>query len=109
MVDSPEHVQRLVGIEISGTALNAVVIGENDAIIATRTVPVSETEGTLSSLIQLVDDLKTEFTGFDRIGIAVPGLVDRMSGRVAFSANIPKHSDVDLVNDIRSATGVAVL
>ena len=108
MVDSPDHVQRLVGIEISGTALNAVVIGENDAIVTTRSVLVSDAETTVASLIEMVEDLKTEFPGFDRIGIAVPGLVDRMSGRVAFSANIPKHSDVDLVNDIRSATGVAV-
>lgn len=108
MVDSPDQFQRLVGIEISGTTLNAVVIGENDAVVTTRSVAITDAESTVSQLIKLVEDLKKEFPGFDRIGIAVPGLVDRSTGRVTFSANNPKHSDVDLVNEIRAATNLAV-
>ncbi len=58
-------------------------------------------------LTELVGSLKSEF-GFGRIGIAVPGLVDRATGRVAFSANIPHHSGVDLVNEVSRATGLGV-
>lgn len=101
-------VQRLVGVEILRSSLNVVVIGESDAIISARSVPVADGENVVALLVELVEGLKKNFTGIERIGIAVPGLVDRRMGRVAFSANIPKHSDVDLVNEIRIATKLVV-
>ncbi|CAN5430029.1 ROK family protein [soil metagenome] len=108
MVDPPRQSGTRVGVEISGKALNAVVIGENDAIIASMSIVVDDAESTVPQLIELVAGIESEFGGFPCIGVAVPGLVDRKSGRVAFSANIPKHSDVDLVKEISSATGLDV-
>ncbi len=108
MVGSAKHVQRLVGIEISASTINAAVIGENDAVVVTRSVPVNDAESAVSQLIELARELTDEFDGFERIGVALPGLVDRPSGRVAYSANIPKHSEVDLVNEIRAATNLSV-
>jgi glucokinase len=83
-------------------------VDQNDEIVATRSVPVADAEGAVPALIDLVDTLKQEFGGFERLGIAVPGLVDRKTGKVAFSANIPTHADVDLVNPINAATGLSV-
>ena len=108
MVDPPNQTGNRVGVEITSTALNAVVVGENDTILTTRSVAISGGENTVPELKALVESLKNELGGFARIGIAVPGLVDRMTGRVAFSANIPKHSDVDLVRDVKAATGLAI-
>lgn len=109
MVDSPNQNSSRLGVEISRTALNAVVIGENDTIAATRSITVTDSESTVPQLIGLIEGLKNEFAGFGSVGIAVPGLVDHKTGRVAFSANIPEHSNVDLVNDIKAATGLAVV
>ena len=109
MVDSANPNSRRVGIEISSTALNAAVIGTGDEVVSTRSVATGDGENTVPELIALVDDLKKEFAGFDRIGIAVPGLVDRKTGRVTFSANIPAHTAVDLVNEVKAATGLAVV
>ena len=109
MVDPLNPNSKRVGIEISSTALNAVVIGADEEVVSTRSVATGDAENTVSELISLIDFLKTEFASFDRIGVAVPGLVDRKTGRVAFSANIPAHSAVDLVNDVRSATELTVV
>lgn len=98
-----------VGIEISRTALNAVVIGPDDALEKAISVAIADGEDTVSGLAALVAQLKNEFGGFERIGVAVPGLVDRSTGRVAFSAIVPKHSDLDLAKVINAATKLDVV
>lgn len=109
MVGSPNDTPRRLGIEISSTALNAVVIGDDDAIVSAHSTLVDSGGGTISQFISLLEDLKRDPGGFDRIGIAVPGLVDRKTGRVAFSANIPAHTEVDLVRNVKDATGLGAI
>ena len=98
-----------VGIEVSGSHFRAVSIDEKDAIFATLSAEVETAEDRGAQLIDFIKKLKTEFGDFDRVGISFPGLVDREAQRVAFSAQIPEHSDVDLVGEIRSATGLSIV
>src|SRR5258708_6489747 len=107
MVDSPNQTGDRIGVEITSTALNAVVIDKNDAIVAARVAEIGDTESSVPELIILVESLKNEYGGFGGVGIAVPGLIDKKTGRVAYSANIPKHSDVDLVSEVKAATGLS--
>ncbi len=109
MVDPPNQSQRRVGIEISSSGLYAAVLENNNEIAATRSVLLDGSDNSVSELISLIQALKTEFGGFDRFGVAVPGLVDRASGRVALSANIPGHAEVDLVEDLKAATGMEIV
>ena len=98
-----------VGIEVSGSHFRAVSIDEKDAIFATLSAKVETAEDRGAQLVDFIKKLKTEFGDFDRVGISFPGLVDREAQRVAFSAQIPEHSDVDLVGEIRSATGLSIV
>ena len=109
MVDSQNQFDNRVGIEISGTALTAVVIGEKNDVASSRSIAVTEPENMVSQLIELIELLKNEYGHFGRVGVAVPGLVDRASGRVAFSANIPEYAKVDLVESIGAATNIEVV
>ncbi|HLA95209.1 MAG TPA: ROK family protein, partial [Pyrinomonadaceae bacterium] len=43
------------------------------------------------------------------VGIAVPGLINRETGNVAFSANIPEHSSLNISEAVRTATGLDVV
>jgi len=104
-VDSPKPISRCVGVEISGTVLTAVVVDENNKIVTSRTALVTNLETPVPDVIALIEGLERESGGFDSIGVAVPGLVERITGRVAFSANMPTHADIDLVNDLKTATG----
>src|SRR5688572_6944132 len=109
MSDLLDEQRKCVGIEITRTALHAVVVSANEEIEAARSTHISGDENTVTELVEFINGLKSEFGDFTSCGIAVPGLVDRSTGRVAFSANIPKHSDVDLLNEIRAATGLTVV
>lgn len=106
MVDSSDQAEKRVGIEISNSAYTAVCLDANDKVTATRRVSVESAEPTARQLVSFINDIGKTFGTFDRVGVAVPGLVDRGTNRVMFSANIPEHSDVDLVHEIHSATGL---
>ncbi|MFM9903457.1 MAG: ROK family protein [Pyrinomonadaceae bacterium] len=96
----------LVGVEICPTALRAVSVDQDGNITARQTVVFDGSEPTASQLARLTASLKAEIGDFDRIGVAVPGLVDRGTSRVAFSAHIPEHSNVDLIKEISRASGL---
>jgi glucokinase len=97
--------QQRLGVEVSRTSLRAVVINQADEIAASRTAECNG-DGTAPALLKLIDDLRGEFGEFSHLGIAVPGLVERETGRVAFSTHVPEHAAVDLAKEISSATGL---
>lgn len=109
MVDSLNRSNIRVGIEISSVALTAVVVGEQDKIEKAVSVPIADAQSTIDQVAAVVRELRADFPHFDRIGVAVPGLVDRTSGRVAFSAIVPNHSEVDLAKLIKAATSMDVV
>lgn len=104
MVGGSTHLKKRVGIDISDRGATAVAIDERGELAA-----VKKASGTVAGVADLVEFLRSEGHVFDKIGIAVPGLIDRKTNRVAFSANIPGHTDVDLVREVKDLTGLSVL
>ena len=108
MVDSLEIRSNRVGVEVSSAVFRAVSIDEKGALDKTFSAPVELSEPRGPQIVTFIKNLKAEFGDFNRIGLAFPGLVDREAQRVAFSAQVPEHSDIDLVSDIQSATGLQI-
>ncbi len=98
----------LVGVEISASSINAVMLGDDGSIAKSHSVVVTSDIPVVEQLTALVDVLKQEAGGIKRVGLAVPGLIDRASGRVAFSTNMPDNASVDLINEIKYTTSLDV-
>ena len=109
MIESSDHLKKRIGIDISVHGMIGVVIDENDHVAAVRSLPRAEAESSVAGVASLIEGLRSDLYDFDRVGIAVPGLVDRVTGRVALSANLPGHSEVDLAKEVSAATGVSVV
>lgn len=109
MVDSRKQLINRVGIEITGSSVKVAVVTDDDQIVTSRSFALPDPDEAVGQVVEIIDGLRVEFAGIASVGVAVPGLVDRSTGRVAFSANLPDHSEVDLVNDIGSATGFPVV
>lgn len=109
MVESPNRSDIRVGIEISNSALNAVVIGGGGEVQKAVSVAVDGSGNVVEQLADIFKGLTGEFGSVKNLGIAIPGLVDRASGRVAYSAIVPQQSDVDLAKLIKAATGTDVV
>ncbi|MBK6749915.1 MAG: ROK family protein [Pyrinomonadaceae bacterium] len=99
-------VGKCVGIEVGKTSMTAVCVDESGAITGVQTAEVSFAEPSSSQLIYFISSLKSSFGDFQRVGVAVPGLVDRGARKVAFSSHIPEHSGMDLGSEIEMAAGV---
>ena len=106
MTEFADRADRSVGIEVSVGSLRAVCLGPGGEIAATATAPFAPKEGTLPQLDSFIPSLKEKFGSFDRVGIAIPGLIWSESGRVAYSAHIPEHSAIDLADEIERSTGI---
>ena len=98
-----------VGVEASNMAFTAVAVDQEGQIVSTRQhVPV-RAEETLPQLTAFIDELREPFGPFETVGVAIPGLIHRDTRRVAYSAHSPEHSSIDIVNELRSATGLSTL
>lgn len=108
MAENLDSLAGLVGVEILASSINAVMLGADGSIAKSHSVVLTEGASMVEQLIALVDTLKKEAGGISRIGLAVPGLIDRTSGRVAFSTNMPENASVDLINEIKYTTSLDV-
>jgi glucokinase len=105
MSPSVDPAGKIVGIEASVSSFRAVCLDGSGTITATETAAFDPSQG-LPQLTEFITGLKQKFGVFDRIGVAVPGLIRRKSGRVAYSAHIPEHASVDIADEIEKSSGL---
>ncbi len=112
MTENGSQTAKFVGVEVSRKAFVAVCLDADGAVRdAFRMKPTAQRQdvrGTVAELINFINQAKTRFGEFQTLGIAVPGLLHRKTGRVAFSTYIPEHEQVDFPAEIERATGLAV-
>ncbi|MGB7208795.1 MAG: ROK family protein [Pyrinomonadaceae bacterium] len=106
MAEIQSQMRKFVGVEASTAVLNAVCIDDAGAVLDTRTTAFDRTQGTIEQLARFIKDLRAGFGDFEAVGVAVPGLINRETKRVAFSAHFPEHSEIDLLNGIQDTSGV---
>jgi glucokinase len=92
--------EKLVGIEVTGSMLKSVCLDSRGNIIGGLQTPVFRKEETGLQLINFLKDLTEKFGEFEKVGIAVPGLVSRDTKRIAFSKHFPEHEKIDLLNEL---------
>ena len=106
MSETADPSGRRVGIEASVGLFRAVCLDAEGGVVAKETAAVEPAGSTLPQLTSFIGTLKEKFGSFDRVGVAVPGLVHRESGRVTYSAHIPEHSELDLAAEIANASSI---
>jgi glucokinase len=96
----------MIGVELSGAALRGVVLSPDGTVRDTLESAVSKEGDRLSQLSDFINNLKSRAADASCIGIAVPGLLDLKTKRVALSKHSPEHESVDLIQDVFQATGL---
>ncbi|MBA2736468.1 MAG: ROK family protein [Pyrinomonadaceae bacterium] len=100
--------EKLVGVEISNSVFKAVCLDGAGSLLDSNKVLFDSSQLNLPQLADFINQLRKTFGDFDRIGIAVPGLVRQDTKRVAYSTNIPEHSEIDLTSEIEAATNLKI-
>ena len=100
--------EKLVGIEISYAEMRAVSLTADGKILENRQSPFDRTRETAPQVVEFINELQSHFGAFDKIGLTVPGLIDRESKRVAFSTYLPANERVDLLGELEKITKLEI-
>lgn len=100
---------KALGIDVSAELLRAVAVSEDGSI----SEPIVETrfDGSdpLDRIIAFVRSAIEKLGPVSAIGVSIPGLINKENGGVAFSANMPETSSLNMADAIGAAVGVPVL
>jgi predicted NBD/HSP70 family sugar kinase len=93
MTTQPHTATLRVGIDIGGTKTDAVAVNLDGTILQQLRLPTgfgpdAVLETAVSAVTQLAALADTTITGFDSIGIGIPGAVDNGTGRVSHAVNL---------------------
>lgn len=108
MNQAAEQTEKIVGIEVSNLAMKAVCLDSNGNIITSLQGALDIKQETAPQLVKFIKDLELRFGSFERLGIAVPGLLDRETKRIAYSAQIPEHEKIDLLDELEKVTKLKI-
>lgn len=92
--------EKIIGVEISDSIINAVSINDKGKVVDKFAATLKKTEEIAPQLVEFTNSLQRRFGDFDRIGITIPGLVDRDTKRVTFSSQFPEHENIDFLGEL---------
>ena len=107
MTSSPTSESSFIGIELCGSRLRAATVN-NEGAISERAEAEIQPEGMLAQIAGLVKQLRGSSNNIAAVGIAIPGLVNRLSDRVIASSYVPSAVTENLHEEAMQATGVRV-
>ena len=93
-----------IGVDLGGTNLRTALVTSEGTIIRKKKEPTSER--LLNSLVSLIESLFSKDVA--GIGLGVAGLIDRASGTVLHSPNIPVLNGVNLIKEMNSKFKIPV-
>lgn len=100
--------EKLVGIEVSKLALRAVCVGKNGVLSEAFNFPLADRQNLFAEIVNFINETKRRLGDFEKLGIAVPGLLHQQTKRVAFSTHIPEHEKIDFLGELEAATKLKI-
>lgn len=109
MEETLDQMEFRVGIELSRERLSAVSVSEGGTLLNSFSEERFTGKDPTERMVDFVERSIVVLGKVETIGIAAPGLINRENGGVAFSANLPEYSSVNIATAVRSATGINVV
>jgi len=97
-----------IGLEVSANRLTAVCVGENGLIKESASADVDYSRSIVDQIVEFLNGLTGEFANSQKLGIAVPALVDSDGRTILYSTHIAEFSKLDLASAIEAATALKV-
>lgn len=96
-----------VGINVSAKGFHVVAANSEGTVTESYFLARDLETDPVAQLAEAARGLEKRFGSIDKLGIAVPGLINKLNGNVAFSAVIPEFSRSDPAEAVRAATGIS--
>jgi glucokinase len=108
MSEAVNNAEKTVGVEVTTTVFRAVRLDGGGNLVDAHQTALVRGDDIAPQLVAFIRDLLVKFGDFDRIGIAVPGLINRETRRIAFSTYFPEHSEIDLLLELEKVTKLKI-
>ncbi len=108
MSEAVDNAEKLVGVEVTTSTLRAVCLGADRTVAATHSTTLIRGNDVLPQIVSFINELRSRFGDFERIGATFPGLIRRDSRRIAYSSDFPEFHDVDLLGELEKTTRLSV-
>ena len=105
METSLDSNQNFVGIEVSRSKIVTVCVDEDGSLKNSFSVSNETARDTAEQVAECIKRAENKFGEFACMGLAIPGLLNRSTNRVALSTHTPEHADVDILSSIENETG----
>jgi glucokinase len=109
MSEAVLQTEKAVGVEVTTSAFKSVCLDIGGNIIDSYSAMMIRGDDTAPQLVSFIQELLVKYGDFERIGITIPGLINRDTRRVAFSAAFPEHQEIDLLNELEKVTKLKIL
>src|SRR5215203_6455232 len=99
--------EAVIGLDLGGTKLSSALFTADGQIVVRRTLPLEKRAGNAvgelvaSQVRRLLETAKQRKLAVSAVGVCVPGIVRRPSGRV-WAPNIPGWQDYPLKAEIKA-------
>jgi glucokinase len=108
MEENNTQTEKLIGIEVGHSEMVAVCVEKKGGIIDSLRSPLNVAEDTTPQLVEFIGKAKEKFGGFDKLGVAIPGLYNRITKKVVYSTHIPEHAEIDLLGELEKSTKLRI-
>lgn len=109
MSEAANITEKSVGIEITTSAFYSVCLDAVGKVVETHSAPMVRGDDTAPQLVAFIRILTEKYGAFDRLGITIPGLINRETRRVVYSKSFPEHQETDFLGELERATGLKIL
>lgn len=100
---------KTLGIEVSTNFLRAIAVSSDDFISEAFVEPRFDGSDPLDRIVAFVRSSLERFGPVGAVGIAIPGLINRQNGGVAYSVNIPETSSLNIAEAVGGVAQVPVI
>lgn len=108
MSEASQSAEKSVGVEVTTSRFKAVCLDGGGNLTGAFEAPMVRGDDTAPQLVAFIKELLVKFGDFDGLGITVPGLINRETGRVAFSTYFPEHQDINLLEELEKVTKLKI-
>lgn len=98
----------VLGVDVSGSYLTAVTVRPDGTASEALKEPRFDGSDPLERIVGFIKTAQQKLGQVAAVGVAIPGLINKENGGVAYSINIPEHSSLNIAEAVRSATGLRV-
>lgn len=102
MPETNERPDVIVGLELTSSRIIAVGLGRDNRVIERLDASRAGGGGAIDQITEFAKEAADRFK-VSKVGIAVPGLVSRRTGSIAYSAMMPENVAVDFISALSGA------